>query len=319
MKKIPYILFLAATLLSACGGDNPEPLGPASADMLRLSPRDVSMEAAQQASTFEIEANCDWNISIDATWEGLIVSPLQGNGTQTVTIASPANPYNVDRQARFTVTTSDGISTRVGLTQAAGEVALTLSTQQLDFLSLGESKAITVQSNVDWTVTTSAEWVTTSKEGARYDSDIDIACQPNTSEQSRDATVSFWYDGVVRQLLTLHQYGGTRPAINHVTVGNIGRSAVTVSFVCTTTDFPITECGVWWGTGSDPRESGSRQVAQADGEGNVVVRLEGLPSATEFHVVPYAINAVGETWADIQHFQTLAIPGKDDNTPPSEQ
>ena len=117
-----YLLFLLslAAVVTGCSSDAPAPIGPASTDLLQV-PAEVTIASDQQSASFQLTANCTWDILQQHGWDGLTVSPMHGSGPATIVVSSPSNPTTEVRTSALSVTTALGISTRIVLSQAAGE------------------------------------------------------------------------------------------------------------------------------------------------------------------------------------------------------
>ena len=66
----------------------------------------------------------------------------------------------------------------------------------------------------------------------------------------------------------------------------------------------VTECGVCWGTVSNPTVSGNKAIADGKGIGTFSVSLVGLTPDTEYFVRAYAINSVGTAYGNEVSFIT---------------
>lgn len=69
----------------------------------------------------------------------------------------------------------------------------------------------------------------------------------------------------------------------------------------------VTERGVYYGTGSDPAQSGTKVAAATAGAGAFTVNLTGLTAGTAYNVVAYAVNSAGTEFGAVQSFTTRSV------------
>lgn len=126
----------------------------------------VAFQATDTEKSLEVTADCHWTVSVSNAWEGLTVTPLEGDNTQLLTITTPGNSTRNDRQAVMTITSKGGISRSVSLTQVMGEVQLTVhgavhgqNSDSLVFLSTGGMQEFTIESNTTWSISGRPDWM----------------------------------------------------------------------------------------------------------------------------------------------------------------
>jgi hypothetical protein len=89
--------------------------------------------------------------------------------------------------------TGGNITQTVSITQAAyvpPANTLTVSPATLDFTASGETKPVTVTSNVSWTVEKNVEWITFDPSSGSNDGVISVTTTANTTTGQRTGTVT---------------------------------------------------------------------------------------------------------------------------------
>ncbi len=108
--------------------------------------------------TLSFKANRDWAITTSDSW--VTVSPSKGTATDgvvTVTVRCEANTTYDDRYATVTITMEE-LSQTASICQLAKN-GLVVPTQTFNLSSKAETIVVEVNSNVKYTVTTSADWI----------------------------------------------------------------------------------------------------------------------------------------------------------------
>ncbi len=112
-----------------------------------------------QAGTtnFAVDSNTSWIVSEAEDW--LSVSPLSGSNNGTLVVAYDANNSEYERTGKITVSGS-GISRNVTIVQAPPRMLVTPSIQNVSYPA--GTTSFTVDSNIDWTVVESEDWLSVS-------------------------------------------------------------------------------------------------------------------------------------------------------------
>lgn len=172
MKTKKYISILAVlTLLTGfagCKSEDETTAKPAKERLMVVGGNDVTFRANEEgpATEVNISADCRWTVSVDYgtfTDKNLSVSPHQGNGNGSLVIVSNMNTDpSVSRTATITLTSDGGLRQVINVKQTAGDDALNISTDHLEFGAEDTSKkAVEITSNVNWTVAPgpNSDWI----------------------------------------------------------------------------------------------------------------------------------------------------------------
>ena len=87
---------------------------------------------------------------------------------------------------------------------------LSVSPSTLSYTAAGESKTVTVTSNVSWTASSSASWLTISPASGSNNGTITAVAAANTSTSQRTATITVSGTGVNAQTISVTQAGETQ-------------------------------------------------------------------------------------------------------------
>jgi hypothetical protein len=200
---------------------------------LEIAPSTLDFTASGETKSVTVTSNVSWTVSKDATW--ITVSPALGSNNGTISVTAAANTATSQRTATVTVT-GGSITQTVSITQAAyvpPASTLTVSTATLDFAASGETKSVTVTSNVSWTVGKDATWITVSPALGSNNGTISVTAAANTatSQRTGNLTVS---GGSITKIVSITQAAYVPPA-NTLTV-----SAATLDFAASGETKPVT-------------------------------------------------------------------------------
>ena len=149
--------------------------------VLNVSKTSMSFSTSGGSSTFEVDANCSWTVSDNASW--LSVSPTSGNEDGTVTVTVTANTSSA-RTATVTITGAGNLIRTITVSQA-GYVSPSLSVipTSLLFSFDGGTATCTVTSNISWSASTSADWITISGGAGSGNGSFVVTCSSNPDGQ----------------------------------------------------------------------------------------------------------------------------------------
>lgn len=152
MRKLPRfaILLLGAAISFAACQKAPE--------LTLTGPTSIDLSVDGGSGSISFTANRDWSVSSSDSW--VTVSPSSGtasDGTVTVTVRCNANTTYDDRTATVTIR-MEGLSQSVTVRQPANK-GVVLPKQVYDLQSDAKTIDVEVQANVQYTVSTSVNWI----------------------------------------------------------------------------------------------------------------------------------------------------------------
>jgi len=160
---------------------------------LTVNPTSLTLGSASNSTDqINVTSNGNWTVSDDVAW--LTVSPASGSNNETVTVtATSANTLTTSRIGTVTISGS-GITRTIAITQNGTPItpSLTVNPTSLTLGSaLNSSDQINVTSNVSWTASDDAPWLTVSPASGSNNETVKVtAISANTSTTSRSGTVT---------------------------------------------------------------------------------------------------------------------------------
>lgn len=186
-----------------------------SGEYLTLETRDISLGGEGGSQTFNIKANCAWTASSTDDW--LTLSPVSGNGNSSVTVSAQANSsVTAERTATITIKTNEGLQRSIHVVQSRNTELLSFNVDELSFVSKGETKTLSIQSNTSWTLQGAEDWFTLSAMQGKGNQDITVTAKPNNSEKARQAVLIVQGTSLTARV-TLRQEGEQRTITPNVT------------------------------------------------------------------------------------------------------
>ena len=170
-----------------------------------VSPTSKELGNSAGDFTLNITTNGSWRVRDDTDW--LSKTPKTGDGNGTSKIEFKANTTGAARTGIISVTVGNEVK-EIVVTQNASSTTKSLAVSPSNS-SVGSSSGSTtfaVTSNVSWTVSDNAAWVTVSPTSGSNGSTLKATYSANTSSQSRTATITT-SGGGLSKTVTLTQSG----------------------------------------------------------------------------------------------------------------
>ena len=146
--------------------------------------------------------NTPWTISGLPDW--LSASPVSGNGAATITLTAKENA-SVDESKMalltFSSTASDYQFTKsISVSQPVAQVYITPSETSISFKAAGETKTLTINSNVEWSAKSSESWLTVEKVNSTQ---LRIAAKENLANKTNTASIQLMRSGTTTTIFTI--------------------------------------------------------------------------------------------------------------------
>ena len=158
-----------------------------------VQPIAEEFEGGESSLPFTIETNLAWEVRSADAW--LTFDKTSGVGTgaiETITATAAANP-GIERTTTVTVTAGAETET---FTVRQGGMTLEFITTELEMINYaGGEVLLDVEASVDWTVTSSAEWLTVEK----VDSQVKATATANSAFAPRTAVVTISGFGITAE------------------------------------------------------------------------------------------------------------------------
>lgn len=159
-----------------------------------VQPITEEFEGGESSLPFTVETNLAWEVRAADAW--LTFDKTSGTGTgaiETIVATAAENP-GVERTTTVTVTA--GAETETFTVLQKGGKTLEFVTTELEMLSyVGGEALLDVNASMDWTVTSSAEWLTVERAGAQ----VKATAAANSAFAARTAVVTIAGDGLTAE------------------------------------------------------------------------------------------------------------------------
>jgi hypothetical protein len=158
---------------------------------LTMTPTTNAVSPLSGSVTITLTSNVNWTVSSNAAW--LTFSPASGSNNGSITASYTANTGSA-RTGTLTFS-GGGINRTVTVTQAAP--TLTVSPTTSSRTAAEGSFAITLTSNINWTVASNADWLTTSLTSGTGNTSVTVNYAGNTGT-ARAGVLTFTGSGITR-------------------------------------------------------------------------------------------------------------------------
>ncbi|MDR1416298.1 MAG: cellulase family glycosylhydrolase [Prevotellaceae bacterium] len=180
----------------ACSGENPE-----QAPELAISVETLDFAYTAETKTLHIKANTTWTITVSDAWCSVSPASGEGGGTTKVEISVLPNEAPAARNTALTVTVG-ALSKTVTVTQEKNTF-LAVSPKSIAVSAEGEIISIEVQASDDFTVETSAAWITV---GSYVDNKQNFTVTANNEVTSREGAITLTLSDL-EETITVTQSG----------------------------------------------------------------------------------------------------------------
>lgn len=180
------------------------------------------------------------NLTLDGTlWKATATTPLLANGISTLNVTQDiegqtrpvtSNPgadhFSTDTALYGPLTPTDVGPNAYG---SDGPSTFIYASSVANFIALGETKTVTITSNVNWTATTATSWLSLSPASGSLNGSISITAVANPTTVQRNGTVTLT-DGTTSTIINIIQLAGDpTTGLNMINDGT-ATDPVTVTF-----------------------------------------------------------------------------------------
>ncbi len=155
------------------------------------------------STNVSVTSNISWVASKSASW--LSLGATNGTGNGVVALITAANPTFVTRSTIFTIS-GGAFSRLITITQQALTPSLSVNSTSETFTASASQKNMTVTSNLVWSVSKNASWITLNPTTGANNGSFDISVMVNTSTTGRSSVITLSGEGLNR-LITVTQAG----------------------------------------------------------------------------------------------------------------
>ncbi|MEL7122708.1 MAG: BACON domain-containing carbohydrate-binding protein, partial [Bacteroidota bacterium] len=151
-------------------------------DTLRVGP-------AATEELVNITSNTDWEAFALDNW--VMVSPASGSGDEVLTLSIGENQELSSRITYVYVTIGEDVDTVWVYQEGRSLITLQVDPDVIELDELGQTTAVTISSNGNWTVTASDDWLTLNQNIGNGDANLTLTVEENTSGSDRMGQLFF--------------------------------------------------------------------------------------------------------------------------------
>jgi uncharacterized membrane protein YeiH len=196
-----------------------------SINYLEIAPMNQDVGSQSDSTTFEIASTIDWIVNDDADW--LTLSHTNGSNNEMLSASYDENVADSARVGTISIIGA-GIIKMVTVTQAQAGNQLIVSPANQDVANNADSTTFEVSSNISWSITDDADWLTVSPQNGTNNETLTASYDANSTDNERVGTISVIGEGITRTV-TVKQ-----AAVNILTVlpvnQEVGNEADSVIF-----------------------------------------------------------------------------------------
>ena len=275
MNRIKYLLAaIALVVMAGCGKKVDVAFTNSS---VAIAPEGESVEVA-------LTSNGDWTVNTYPEW--LTVSPTSGKGDATLKLTAPLNESGADRSGEVKVSSKDNTAT-LTVTQGMMEADyIRISPELIECEAEGGTFTLTVASNCDWAVNTSANWVSCEPASGTGDGTVTVTVAPIEGDMD-DRETNLFFSGLGSELLPVSV---VQHAEVHVYI-RVDPSSLMFEYESGSQNVAIACAGSWTAT----VENDWISIDVASGNGNTVVAVTVTENELALEAREGRVNFVSET------------------------
>lgn len=234
---------------------------------LILTPSTWTAPKEAGAKAITVTSNVSWTASSNQAW--LALDQTSGAGNSVVALTTLANPLNVTRSATVTFV-GDGIASpkTVVVTQAAGDVALTLTPETAEMFQDGGTLAVGLDCNTTWSISSNQAWLFVDKASGSGASSLTLTIAQNNTGIVRTAILTVTAKTVTKTVTVTQQPFLQVLTVNPETWTVYREGGSTVVSVTNNTRWTVSSDQSWL------------TLNKASGTGDGSVTLSATPNAT---------------------------------------
>ena len=170
--------------------------------VITLSKSEVEFTGTENSESITVSSNCSWSVSSSSDW---LTTTQKDN---TITLSTTTNETNSYRTATVSVFHEGTTNTSKKITVRQAPASVNASTETLVFNNTAGSVNVTVNSEANWTASTSSSWMEVSpSSGSAGTSIMTISVSPNTATSERTGYVIISIGGSQRIQIPVRQRG----------------------------------------------------------------------------------------------------------------
>lgn len=177
------------------------------AGFMNISSTSLDFNAAGGKQFFLVSSNTNWTVTEALTH--ITLNKTTGSFTDTVWVTCTPNTTTVSRSGLITISGVGVQNKTLTVNQIGEQPRLSVNPTNLSFTSTAGTKTITISSNIPWTITDSAAYLSSNVATGSNNATLTITCNANTSALSRNTILYITGTGVSTLSIPVTQSGAT--------------------------------------------------------------------------------------------------------------
>lgn len=174
---------------------------------MSVSPNALEFNEAGGKLYFLVKSNTNWTVS--ESLAHISLNKTTGSNADTVWVTCSPNTTTISKTGQITIT-GVGVSSQIVTVNQKGEQPrLVVNPLNLAFTSAAGTKTLTLTSNIPWTISDSAAYLSSNVTTGSNNATITITCNANTSALPRNTTLYIAGTGVSTIAIPVTQTGAT--------------------------------------------------------------------------------------------------------------
>jgi len=198
---------------------------------LTTSPADTHDIPSSPGSTFTVNVTANVNWTVSSSTPAWLTATASGSNNGTFTVTYLPNTGASERRGTITVTSPDGVSATIVVTQATGSPNLVVAPfPDIDVTADTGSEIVTVTSNVFWSIISAPTWVDIAPSFGNNNGSFTVTYEANIGTTGRSGTIIVSGGGITREI-TITQAAGSIDSVEPATISEVTvrRDRVTTS------------------------------------------------------------------------------------------
>jgi len=174
---------------------------------MTISPKTLDFSEVGGKLFFLINSNTNWTVAESLTHISL--NKTTGSNVDTVWVTCTPNTTTMSKTGQITITGIGVSAQTVTVNQNGEQPRLVVNPLNLAFTSVAGTKTLTITSNIPWTISDSAAYLSSNVATGSNNATLTITCNANTSALSRNTVMYITGNGVPTISIPVTQSGAT--------------------------------------------------------------------------------------------------------------
>ena len=160
---------------------------------LSVTPNEIQCDRLGGEYEVSVQSNVEWRFSELPDWIAMSATSGENNSLIHVTVDPISGEVSEDREAVMIVK-GEAVQASLYVKQSLGTIyAFSVSPRQIEFDYDGGTATLAVASNINWSASTEADWVSFTPESGNSNAEVTVNVAENSAYESREAFIRFDY------------------------------------------------------------------------------------------------------------------------------